>query len=91
MAAASALGNLGAPGVPRLIALVKDRNRGLRVRMAAVRALGHVGPEAHAALDVLKDPAITAGLWTPGLRAAIAAIEGAEAAPSPRSSPSPPS
>ena len=73
-----ALAYLGAEGVPYLVGVLKAEEQDRRVQIAAIMALGRMGPDAQAAVPVLQGFAERKGIWMKASQRSIAAIEGKE-------------
>jgi len=73
-----ALSSLGADAVPYLVGLIKTEGEGYGVRMSAIRALGRIGPDAKAALPLLRELQQRKGMWLKTAQKSAAAIEGKE-------------
>jgi HEAT repeat protein len=70
------LSALGSAAVPPLIGVLKAEDEAHEVQLAAVRGLGRIGPDAEAALPLLRELQQRKGMWLYFTRKAIAAIEG---------------
>lgn len=70
------LSGVGAEAVPHLIGVLRTGTEPRRVQLAAIRALGRIGPEAAAALPVLDEMKRGQGLRAKLSETTIAAIQG---------------